>query len=203
MLQINLRLFLFLQQTIKMIQKVSLLLFLFIIVDIFNENYYIVAATTNDMATINMSNMNKFEFDDSLGYLVSKANAAMRGKFNKFIVELGLNSSSEQWGLLNVVKVNPGMTQKEIAAKIDKDKTNVTRMIDVLERDGRLKRESDPKDRRIFRIYLTEAGELLIKKLIPIADRVNKESSMELNSAEVVQLKILLKKIQNTFRKGD
>jgi MarR family transcriptional regulator, organic hydroperoxide resistance regulator len=146
--------------------------------------------------------MKKFVIDDSLGYIISITNAAMRGKFNRTISAKGLNVTSEQWGVLNIIKSFPGLTQKELAAKLYKDKTNLTRMIDVLERDGCLERKEDKKDRRIFRIFITGSGEELINKIIPIAESVNRESSIGLNNEELSQLKSLLKKVQDGARKG-
>jgi MarR family transcriptional regulator, organic hydroperoxide resistance regulator len=146
--------------------------------------------------------MKKFVIDDSLGYKISITNAAMRGKFNRTISAQGLNVSSEQWGVMNIIKTFPGLTQKELAAKLYKDKTNLTRMIDVLERDGYLERKEDKKDRRIFRIFITGSGEELINKIIPIAESVNRQSSSGLSNEELSQLKSLLKKVQDGARKG-
>jgi MarR family transcriptional regulator, organic hydroperoxide resistance regulator len=146
--------------------------------------------------------MKKFVIDDSLGYIISITNAVMRGKFNRTIAGHGLNTSAEQWGVLNVIKSFPGLTQKELAAKLYKDKTNLTRMIDVLERDGYLMRKGEAKDRRIFRIFITGSGEELINKIIPIAESVNRESSIRLSKEELCQLKLLLNKIQDSALKG-
>ena len=78
--------------------------------------------------------MKEFNIEESFGYILSRTNSAHRNSFNKEIAKNGINASAEQWGILNVVKNNPGLTQKELAEKLYKDKTNVTRMLDVLEK---------------------------------------------------------------------
>jgi DNA-binding MarR family transcriptional regulator len=53
----------------------------------------------------------------------------------------------------------------ELAAELGCDKTNITGMIDRLERRGLLRREPDPADRRVSRVTLTEEGAALGPKI--------------------------------------
>jgi DNA-binding MarR family transcriptional regulator len=53
----------------------------------------------------------------------------------------------------------------ELAALLGCDKTNVTGMVDRLERRGLLVRETDPRDRRVSHVVLTGEGEALRDKL--------------------------------------
>ena len=53
----------------------------------------------------------------------------------------------------------------ELAAVLGCDKTNVTGMVDRLEKRGLLSREPDEKDRRISRVVLTPAGEKLRERI--------------------------------------
>ncbi|MBF6329884.1 MarR family winged helix-turn-helix transcriptional regulator [Nocardia transvalensis] len=47
----------------------------------------------------------------------------------------------------------------ELASALGCDKTNVTGLVDRLERRGFLSRETDPADRRVSRIVITEQGQ--------------------------------------------
>ncbi|GAA0361815.1 hypothetical protein GCM10009530_09240 [Microbispora corallina] len=49
----------------------------------------------------------------------------------------------------------------ELAALLHCDKTNVTGLVDRLERRGLLTRRPDPDDRRVTRVHLTAEGEAL------------------------------------------
>ncbi len=53
----------------------------------------------------------------------------------------------------------------ELATLLGCDKTNVTGMVDRLEKRGLLAREPDEKDRRVSRVVLTPAGEELREQI--------------------------------------
>lgn len=139
--------------------------------------------------------MNNFNINDSLGFLLGQTNSLMRYQFNKRIKEKGFNTTVEQWGILNIVNTFPGITQSEIASKGRKDKTNITRMLDLLEKNGNVERKSSKNDRRQHNIYITNKGEKLLNDIIPISAEVNKLSVKGLNQEELVKFTSLLKKI--------
>ena len=59
------------------------------------------------------------------------------------------------------------MTQGEVSSKILKSTSNITTVIDNLERDGLVRRERDTKDRRVIHVHLTEAGKGKIEAVFP------------------------------------
>jgi MarR family transcriptional regulator, 2-MHQ and catechol-resistance regulon repressor len=59
------------------------------------------------------------------------------------------------------------MTQGEVSAKVLKSGSNLTTVIDNLERDGLVRRERDAKDRRVIHVHLTEAGRGKIEAVLP------------------------------------
>ncbi len=59
------------------------------------------------------------------------------------------------------------MTQGEISAKVLKSGSNMTTVIDNLERDGMVHRERDEKDRRVIHVHLTKAGSGKVKAVLP------------------------------------
>jgi MarR family 2-MHQ and catechol resistance regulon transcriptional repressor len=59
------------------------------------------------------------------------------------------------------------MTQGEISAKVLKSGSNMTTVIDNLERDGLVKRERDAQDRRVIHVHLTEAGTGKVEEVLP------------------------------------
>lgn len=79
---------------------------------------------------------NNFNINESLGFLISITNASIRTFFNRAIKKNGIEATAEQWGILNIVKESPGIIQNDIAGKSMKDKTNVTRILDLLEKNN-------------------------------------------------------------------
>ena len=59
------------------------------------------------------------------------------------------------------------MTQGEVSSKILKSTSNLTTVIDNLERDGWVRRERDTKDRRVVHVHLTDAGRAKIEAVLP------------------------------------
>jgi MarR family 2-MHQ and catechol resistance regulon transcriptional repressor len=59
------------------------------------------------------------------------------------------------------------MTQGEISTKVLKSGSNMTTVIDNLERDGFVRRERDAKDRRVIHVHLTEAGSGKVEAVLP------------------------------------
>jgi DNA-binding MarR family transcriptional regulator len=136
-----------------------------------------------------------FIFNDSPGYLISRAKALMQIEFNNEIRKRGINATAEQWGLLNHINQNPGLTQSALAEVSLKDKTNITRMLDVLEKNGCVERKDSPKDRRSYHIFITDKGKELISSLIPVARLVNSKSLFEFTDEESRRLINKIKKI--------
>jgi MarR family 2-MHQ and catechol resistance regulon transcriptional repressor len=100
-----------------------------------------------------------------------------------------------QFAVLEALYHLGGMTQGEISAKVLKSGSNMTTVIDNLERDGLVRRERDEKDRRVIHVHLTEAGRGKIEAVLPghVAALVDEFSV--LSAQEQKQLGELCKKL--------
>ena len=128
--------------------------------------------------------MDNFKFDDSIGFLVNRAAIRLKNELWQAFKANGFDITPEQWAVLNCLWEEDGQTQTEIAERILKDKTNLTRMLDVMERKEVVERRPHEKDRRSYRIYLTPKGRALKGKLIPIAMEINEASVQGLGVKE-------------------
>lgn len=118
------------------------------------------------------------------GSLISKTVWCINSYFNKLIKEAELDVTPEQWGVIAVLYQSGGISQTEIALTAKKDKTNITRILDLLEKKKWIERSAALNDRRAYRVFLTKEGIGLAEKLIPIADRVQAESLAGLSEEE-------------------
>jgi len=59
------------------------------------------------------------------------------------------------------------MTQGEVSVKVLKSGSNMTTVIDNLERDGLVRRERDEQDRRVIHVHLTDKGHGKIEAVLP------------------------------------
>ena len=87
------------------------------------------------------------------------------------------------------------MSQGEVSAKVLKSGSNITTVIDNLERDGLVRRERDAKDRRVIHVHLTEAGTGKIEAVLPGHVAALVEEFSVLSAQEQEQLGVLCKKL--------
>lgn len=72
-----------------------------------------------------------------------------------------------QFAVLEALYHLGSMTQGEISAKVLKSGSNLTTVVDNLERDGLVRRERDMDDRRVIHIHITEAGTAKLEAVLP------------------------------------
>jgi DNA-binding MarR family transcriptional regulator len=92
-----------------------------------------------------------------------------------------------------------GLSQVELADRTFKDKPNVTRMLDVLERRGLIVRQPDEEDRRAYKVFLTEMGRQLKNDLIPLAAGVLERGQKNLTNDDIKYLRRILNLIYSNF----
>ena len=72
-----------------------------------------------------------------------------------------------QFAVLEALYHLGSMTQGDISIKVLKSGSNMTTVIDNLERDGLVRRERNDEDRRVVHIHLTEAGKKKLRTILP------------------------------------
>ena len=107
-------------------------------------------------------------FDDFLVYQLYGTVRLLRLRLQKVIDEVVPNFTPEQFWLLFKLYIKDGQSQRELADKNLNDYPNITRLIDKLEKKGYVYREVDEKDRRMFKVYVSEKGKSFIKNNIPL-----------------------------------
>ena len=87
------------------------------------------------------------------------------------------------------------MPAGEVSQKILKSGSNLTTVLDNLERDGLVRRERDAKDRRVIHIHLTQAGSKKIEAVFPGHVAALVEEFSVLTASEQKTLGALCKKL--------
>ncbi len=71
-----------------------------------------------------------------------------------------------------------GISQQELARKLLVGRSNMSMLLPQMEKRGLLERRPDPKDKRVLRLYLTEAGrELTSRAMVIQTDIIEKTLS--------------------------
>lgn len=110
------------------------------------------------------------KLDESLGFLINHAGRRISQLLTHHYQSFDI--TTEQWVVLNRLAEQDGISQKELSLRAEKDQTNVTRILDHLQRKGFIERRSNPLDRRSFLAFITDKGRELNQQLIPIEEQV-------------------------------
>jgi DNA-binding MarR family transcriptional regulator len=106
--------------------------------------------------------------EESPGFIAHHTDMLMRLGLIRAFKMKGYNITPEQWGVLGCLWGEEGINQRELAEKASKDRPNVTRILNLLEKNELIKRVPHPNDKRSVRVYLTKLGKNLQKELTPI-----------------------------------
>lgn len=103
--------------------------------------------------------------------------------------------SSEQAFVIGYLVENPGAIQRDIAQATRTTASNVSILVQGLERRSLVERRADENDVRIKRVYATEAGAELIEGLQSAMARVDETILTSLTPTERHTLETLLDKV--------
>ena len=127
--------------------------------------------------------------------------SAYRAAGQKTLKLNGLDGiTKEQFSILILLTLKDGLYQTQIANILGKDRPNITRMIDVLEGKGYIRREKDDNNRRILKVYLTDKGHEKAELAKPIRDKFSKVQYRGFSDEEIATLIKLLRKVRNNFK---
>jgi len=95
-----------------------------------------------------------------------------------------------KWKILVVLSIKEGITQKHMADMAFVEAPTLVPVIDIMEKDGYLTRQSDPKDRRNNLIFMTKKSRDIVD---PIIDCILEIRNMGLNKISKKDMEITKK----------
>ncbi len=134
---------------------------------------------------------------ESLGALVNVVAFRVRREFDRRAKPYGLDNSV--WPVLVCLWEQDGMPQTRIADYLHIPGYAISRGVDKLVKAGFVRREVDPANRRVRRVFLTPAGYALRGELEPLALAGNAASFSLLTADEQLVLRGLLQKLCPEF----
>jgi MarR family transcriptional regulator, organic hydroperoxide resistance regulator len=108
------------------------------------------------------------------------------------LVERETGLSAPKWFVLVILSRQDGIGQGEISQLFEVDPSRVTRIGQGLESDGLVRRERDPEDNRVVKMYLTEEGRLRVRGLPDLNRRVEGRIREVLSEEEHEELRRML-----------
>lgn len=139
-------------------------------------------------------NTEETKFEDCIIFLLAKAYQKAHGNFKKRLTAYGLTPI--QHLILEALWLEDGQSAGDIGKKLVLDGATLSGVLDRLAAGDWIKKEPDPDDKRIIRIYLTKKGRGLRHSLSEERNQANDEIMRRLSLEEKVLLKRLLRDIQ-------
>lgn len=132
---------------------------------------------------------------EEVGLNLRVAVALLDSKFNKTIEPYGI--TAVQYNVLRILKgVYPeGHARCDIASRMVERASDITRIIDRLEKQGLVERDRTNEDRRISITRITDKGIEILNKLNKIVEQEHKAHTKNLTEEECKQLSVLLEKL--------
>ena len=109
-----------------------------------------------------------FPLDESLSFWMYRTHTQGTNLLRRTFQTEGYDLTPEQCGVLVRLREFQGINQSQLGKKLFKDRHNMTRILNLLEKLGYIERRADETDKRIYRVFLTENGKAACDKLTPI-----------------------------------
>lgn len=114
----------------------------------------------------------------------------------RYMAHFGLSKST--FNVLMLLRHGPaqGMQLHELGELLLVSRANITGLVDHLEREGHVKREVDPQDRRVRRARITARGKALLDEFVPVHFKNLTKLLQDLSTQEKETLLALLRKMR-------
>jgi DNA-binding MarR family transcriptional regulator len=127
------------------------------------------------------------EVQDTSDSLLPSLGLAFWRMKHAFEREVGLSTAT--WFLLSMLIEEDGISQGEVSHRFEVDPSRITRLAQRLQDEGLLRRERDPEDNRVVRLYASEEGRLLIESSQERRERFESRFREEFTSEELAELR--------------
>lgn len=120
---------------------------------------------------------------------------AMEDAFDVHFARHGLSEPKFK-ALINLYMAGDrGLVQSELSAKMQVSRANITGLVERLEKEGLVVRNTDPADKRVFRVCLTKRAFALMHTFLPIHNQFMHKVVSTLDNNEKELLIALLRKL--------
>ena len=139
--------------------------------------------------------MADIRLQDVLFYSLESASKAYRRFAQARLHAAGIDITIDQWLVLKTIHESADITLQQVGAAVFKDFASITRIVQLLERKGLLRRKPHPDDGRRSELMLTKSGESVIRTVEPIAQANRRQALDGIDAEEVARLRAVLKRI--------
>lgn len=118
----------------------------------------------------------------NFGFLLNDVARLLRTAYDRRIRKLGLTRA--QWWVLTHLFRSDGVSQTELAEILEIERPTLGRLLDRLEAKGWVRREHDARDRRVWRVHLTDEVEPALRTMRALAAELRRDALAGISAAE-------------------
>ncbi len=141
--------------------------------------------------------MLQYDFEESIGYWLTLASSAFHRALTEEVTPHGITYRQSQ--VLAWLVIDGELSQAELASKMMVEPPTLVGILDRMERDGWITRNSCATDRRKKLIRPTEAAEPVWEKIAECGKRVRARATSQLSADELRLLKEMLSRVQHSL----
>jgi DNA-binding MarR family transcriptional regulator len=125
--------------------------------------------------------MTDFSLDDFLPYQLAVLSSRISREFSEIYAE-NFGLTVPEWRVIVHLHNAGPVSVREIQARVDMDKSKVSRAATRLEKSGHITKETNADDRRLLKLALTQKGHDLMLQIIPLANQFENKLSKRLGA---------------------
>jgi MarR family transcriptional regulator, organic hydroperoxide resistance regulator len=134
-------------------------------------------------------------------YLITRVSLAATAALKRGFIEAGIGTVRPAYlGSLMSLWREDGLKMIDLGRRAGLEPSTMTGLLDRMERDGLVERRADPADRRVLKIFLTEAGARARQTVVRIVDGTLAEVFAGVGASEIVVLKGLMRRVLMNVR---
>ncbi|MFC4319964.1 MarR family winged helix-turn-helix transcriptional regulator [Litchfieldia salsa] len=127
------------------------------------------------------------------------ASRLMNSKLNQNFRLNNYTISYEQWQVLSRLYEQDGLTQSQLAIKIERDQGSISRLIDNMLKQELVTRQSNENDRRINHIYLTDLSKNIREDLEKLALKTISQATQNMSKEQLQTCLQMLDQIRDNL----
>ncbi len=164
--------------------------------DIKYKQYYLIVI--NKYCCNNKTDMKHMKQNDqALSHIIAKTAKTLKARL--YHVLRPFDITPEQLAVLKILWNDDGLPQSEIVSQTLKDRGNVARIVDKLEKKKFIIRKTNPKDKRSALLFLLDRGCHLQQEVSPALTKFRNEAYKNIGEEEYALLIKLLTRITNNL----
>ena len=141
--------------------------------------------------------------DDRFIYLIFTAQNRLRMYIRDELMAAKVKITLVQAGILFLLREKDGRAMSELGQHLSLDNSTITGLTDRLEKEGFVRRQVNPKDRRISLIHITPEGIQEINQAKTVINRINNEIKADFSREEIDTFKKILNNFVGKFKKKE